>query len=298
MTVSVETTGERPGWRERLTPGGAFLGAVTDRERARAVLVGVPMDFTVTARPGARLAPQRIRAVSDVLEEYSLELDAALADHPFHDAGDATVTWGNAAATLANVREIVAGVAAEGRVPCLLGGEHLLTLAAVEALRSRHPELVVVQFDAHADLRDSYAGETLSHATVMRRVAELLPPGRVYQFGVRSATPEELAWARGRTRVFPGEVLGPLREVLPELRRFPLYVTVDVDVVDPAFAPGTSTPEPGGVTAREILAAVAALRGCQVVGFDLVEVCPPCDPADVAAVLGARIVRDALLCFA
>lgn len=289
---------ERPDWRDRLTAGGRFLGASPDPERTRAVLFGVPMDFTVTARPGARLAPQRIRAVSDVLEEYSLELDASLADHPFHDAGDAAVVWGNVAATLAVVREIVAGVAAWGKIPFLLGGEHLLTLAAVEALLPRHPDLVVVQFDAHADLRDTYAGEALSHATVMRRVAELLPPGRVFQFGVRSATPEELAWARQRTRLFPGEVLAPLREVLADLSRAPLYVTVDVDVADPAHAPGTSTPEPGGVTARELLAAVTALRGCRVVGFDLVEVCPPADPADVAALLAARIVRDALLCFA
>ncbi len=289
---------ERPEWLNRLAAGGRFLGAAPDLEGARGVLLGVPMDFTVTARPGARLAPQRIRAVSDVLEEYSLELGESLADHPFYDAGDVTVAWGNAAATLAVVREIVAAVAEGGRVPFLLGGEHLVTLAAVEALLPRHPDLVVVQFDAHADLRDNYAGEALSHATVMRRVAELLPPGRLYQFGVRSATPEELAWARGRTRLFPGEVLAPLRGVLAELRKAPLYVTVDVDVADPAFAPGAGTPEPGGVTARELLAAVAALRGCRVVGFDLVEVCPPADPADLAAVLGARIVRDALLCFA
>lgn len=289
--------GRSRGLRERLVPGGTFLGARRTLEEARSVLVGVPMDFTVSARPGARLAPQRIRAVSDVLEEYCLELGDGLDRHPFWDGGDVAVAWGNAAATLAEVRAVVAEVAASGRKPFLIGGEHLITLAAVEALIPFHPDLVVVQMDAHADLRDRYAGEALSHATVMRRVSELLPPGRVFQFGVRSATAEELAWARQRTRLFPGEVLEPLRSVLPELGEAPLYVTVDIDVVDPAFAPGTGTPEPGGITSRELLAAVAALRGRRVVGFDLVEVCPPLDPADQASVLAARVVRDAIVCF-
>ncbi len=283
-------------WGRSLARGGAFLGAVDDYARARGVLFGAPMDFTVTFRPGARLAPQRLREVSQVLEEYSFSLGESLARHPFADAGDVALPPGNVAASLEAIEGVVAGIAADGKVPLMMGGEHLVTWAAVRALARRHPDLAVVHLDAHADLREEYLGERLSHATVMRLVAEHLE-GPIYQFGVRSGTPEEAAYAQARTRLYPERVLEPLLAVRGELEGRPVYVTVDIDVVDPAFAPGTGTPEAGGITSAELLAAVHALRGLNVVGFDLVEVCPPADPTEATLVLGAKVLREAVLCF-
>lgn len=274
-----------------------FLGAASDYARCRGVLIGAPMDFTVTFRPGARLAPQRVREASDVLEEYSLALDADLSEHPFCDLGDVRLAWGNVAASLEAIEAVVARVVADGKVPLLVGGEHLVTWPAVRAVARRHPDLAVLHFDAHADLRADYLGERLSHATAMRLVAEELPRGRVYQFGIRSATREEVAFARDHTHFHPGRVLEPLRECLPHLQGRPLYVTVDIDVLDPAYAPGTGTPEAGGISSGELLEAIYALRGCRVVGFDLVEISPGLDPTERTVVLGAKILREAILSF-
>ncbi|MBX6377881.1 MAG: agmatinase [Clostridia bacterium] len=279
-------------------PRGRFLGCTAAYEAARGVLFGAPLDVTVTFRPGSRVAPERVREVSDVLETYSLALDADLADRPVCDAGDVAVVPGNAVRSLERIEAAAAGVLADGKIPFVVGGEHLITLALVRAAARVWPDLVVVQMDAHADLRDEYEGERLSHATVMRRVAEELGGGRLYQFGVRSAVPEELAFARTATHLHPHEVLAPLRDTIPSLAGRPVYVTVDVDVCDPAFAPGTGTPEPGGIASGELLAALYALCGCQVVGFDLVEVCPAQDPTERTAVLAAKILREAMLCFA
>lgn len=272
-----------------------FLGARPAGADAAVMLLGAPFDATASYRGGARWGPARIREASEVLETYSLPLEADLEDVPFADAGDLTLPLSDAAEALRRVERAVDEIAASGRIPWVLGGEHLVTLGAVRALAARHPGLTVVQLDAHADLRDEYAGERLSHATVMRRVLEVVGAGRLYQFGVRSATAEEHRLAREATRFFPGAVLEPLRACLPELRAAPLYVTVDVDVLDPAYAPGTGTPEPAGVDTRELLEALRLLRGCRIVGADLVEVAPPLDPTERTQVVAARIVRDALI---
>lgn len=274
-----------------------FLGAVDEAAGPRGVLFGVPMDFTVTFRPGSRFAPRRVREVSDVLEEFSLELGEDLADHPFTDVGDVVLPYGNVAGALEAVRRVAARVVEQGRIPLAIGGEHLITWPLVQAVSACHRDLVVLHFDAHADLRPDYAGERLSHSTALRLVAEELGPGRVYQFGIRSATAAEAAYARRHTRFFPGRVLEPLSGSLAALGDRPLYVTIDIDVIDPAFAPGTGTPEPGGISAREMLDAIHLLRGKRIVGLDLVEISPTGDPSDRTAVLGARIMRDAILSF-
>lgn len=276
-----------------------FLGASGDLEAARGVLFGVPMDYTVSFRPGSRLGPQRVREASDVLEEYSLALDADLAGHPFYDAGDVVTAFGNVERSLDRVREMARRVVGMGKIPLMIGGEHLVTWPVFQAVRERYPDVRVIHLDAHADLRADYLGERLSHAAAIRLVAEELPPGRVYQFGIRSATGDEVAYARERTVFHPGRVIEPLRdEVLPQLPEdLPLYVTIDIDVCDPAFAPGTGTPEPGGITSGELLAAIHALRGRRVVGFDVVEIAPGLDPTERTVVLGAKVVRDAILSF-
>ena len=281
---------------ESLFAGAAgFIGAGRSYDAARLVLFGAPMDFTVSFRPGTRLGPQRIREVSWGIEEYSPYLDRELGEVPFYDAGDLLLAFGNVPACLAVIRRAADMIVQGGKVPLLLGGEHLVSLPAIEAVHARYPNLAVVHFDAHADLREDYAGERHSHATVMRRVADIVGPGNVYQFGIRSGTREELAWARHNTNTHLFAVAEPLAAALPALTGRPVYVSLDIDVADPAFAPGTGTPEPGGCTSGELLAAVHMLGKLNVVGFDLVEVAPVYDQSERTSLLAAKILREFIL---
>lgn len=268
-----------------------FIAARSPLQEAALVLFGAPLDVTTCFRKGTARGPGRIRELSHVLEEYSPDLDADLRDLCLHDAGDLALPEDPAAA-VAFIEQWVASLG-RGQVPVMLGGEHLVTLGAVRALAARHPGLAVLQLDAHADLRDGYQGQPLSHATVMRRVAEAIPPRSLHQLGVRSASREEMAYAAEHTHLWPGRLGPSLAAVLEAIGDRPVYLTVDIDVADPAFAPGTGTPEPGGASAAELLEAARALRGRRVVGLDVVEVAP--DPGDLAAVLAAKLVREALL---
>ncbi len=276
---------------------GRFIGAGDDYEGSGLVLVGVPMDFTVSFRPGTRSGPRRIREVSVGLEEYSPALDLDLRDYRFYDAGDVVLPFGHVQESLRRVEAVVSRLLDDGKFSLLLGGEHLISLGAVRQVAVKYPSLVVLHFDAHADLREEYLGKDLSHATVMRRVSEIVGAENIYQFGIRSGTGEEFAFARKYTHMFPNEVLAPLQEVVPRLQGRPVYVTLDIDVVDPAFAPGTGTPEPGGCTSAEIVAALHLLRELNVVGMDLVEVCPVYDQSDRTAILAAKLVRESVLMF-
>jgi agmatinase len=273
----------------------AFMGSREEAEGAYAVLLGAPMDWTVSFRPGARFGPAAIRAVSDGVEEYSLYQDRSLEDIAFYDAGDLALPFGNAAKSLEVIGAAAADLLAAGHFPFFLGGEHLVSLGPLQAVFRRHPDLVVVHLDAHADLRPEYCGEADSHASVMRRVLETCPGITLHQLGIRSGTADEFALARQRTNLVPFEVAEPLRQLRPELGGRPVYLTLDIDVVDPAFAPGTGTPEPGGITSRELFGALHLLKGLNLVGCDLVEVCPPYDQTQRTAVLAALVVRELLL---
>ncbi|RIV17051.1 agmatinase [Alicyclobacillaceae bacterium I2511] len=275
--------------------GNVFIGASDDAQAAQAILYGMPMDWTASFRPGSRFGPARIREVSLGLEEYSPYLDRDLSNLRYFDAGDIPLPFGNPARSVEAIYQFVQQVYAAGKFPLGLGGEHLATFGAIRAAYEAYPDLRVVHIDAHADLRESYEGETQSHATVMRKVCETLGPQRLYQFGIRSGTREEFAYARAHTHFFPFEVVAPLTQVLPELRGVPVYVTWDIDVLDPAYVPGTGTAEHGGITPQEAFATLGLLRDLEVVGFDLMEVAPPLDPAELAQILGAKLVREALL---
>lgn len=276
-----------------------FIAAGDDYAAARAVIYGIPMDFTTSFRPGTRFGPNRIREASYGIEEFSYHQLESLADRRFYDLGDVSAIFGDPAGTLDRALATARRLVADGKFPIMVGGEHLCTLPAFQAVAERYgQDLTLIQFDAHADLREDYLGNPLSHACVMRRCVELVSPKNLYQFGIRSGTRDEYEFGRTRCHLYPTEVLGPLRQVLPELQGRPVYVTIDIDVVDPAFAPGTGTPEPGGISSAELLAALRALRGLQVVGFDVVEVAPTLDPSDRTAVLGALLIREAILAFA
>ncbi|WP_347488625.1 agmatinase [Desulfoscipio sp. XC116] len=274
-----------------------FMGAGSDYRAARLVLVGMPMDFTVSFRPGTRSGPRRIREVSIGLEEYSPYQQRDLKDYCYYDAGDVVLPFGHVSQSLKRLEDVVGKLLADDKFPLVLGGEHLITLAPVKRMVQKFPDLAVLHFDAHADLRMDYLGESMSHATVMRRVAEVVGSHNVYQFGIRSGTADEFAYGRENTGFYPFEILTPLKQTMDRLRGRPVYITLDIDVVDPAFAPGTGTPEPGGCSAAEIMAALHMLEDLNVVGMDLVEVCPVYDQSDRTALLAAKLVREAILLF-
>lgn len=275
-----------------------FMGATDDYESSRVVLFGIGQDFTTSFRPGTRFGPGRIREASYGIEEFSYHSLASLEDKAFFDLGDVSVIFGDARETLNRAEQVARKIIADGKIPFMLGGEHLVTLPCVKAAHEKYGnDMVLIQFDAHADLREDYLGNPYSHAAVMRRCLDFLPAKNLYQFGIRSGTADEYKFGREQCNLFPHEVLAPLKQVLAQLGDRPIYFTIDIDVVDPAFAPGTGTPEPGGITSRELIDAVMAFQGKNVVGFDIVEVAPGLDQSDRTVVLGAKLVREAILAF-
>lgn len=277
--------------------GNVFIASHPVYREAQAVIFGMPMDFTVSFRPGARFGPARIREVSIGLEEYSPYLDRELSEVRYFDAGDIPLPFGNAARSVEMIGEFVAKLLADGKFPLGLGGEHLVSWPIIREMAKVYPDLIVFHIDAHADLRSEYEGETYSHATPIRKALELLGEGRIYQFGIRSGTREEFQLARQKLHLYPYEVLRPLQEVLPQLAGRPVYVTIDIDVLDPAFAPGTGTAESGGITSNELLAAIHAIArsDVRVVGADVVEVAPVYDPTEQTPIVAAKLVREILL---
>lgn len=279
--------------------GNVFMASSDNYETSQVVIYGLPMDVTVSFRPGARFGPGRIREVSIGLEEYSPYLDKSLEDIVFFDAGDLPLPFGNASRSIELIGDYVSRLLRDGKFPLALGGEHLVSWPIIREVYKAYPDLAVIHIDAHADLREQYEGESLSHATPLRKVAELIGGNNVYQFGIRSGTREEFAYAREHLHHYPFDVLAPLERVLPELAHRPVYVTLDIDVLDPSAAPGTGTAEAGGITSKELLAAIHAIArsDVQVVGADLVEVAPIYDPTEQTQIVAAKLVREMLLGF-
>lgn len=274
-----------------------FMGSSEDYDTSRFVIIGAPMDFTVSFRPGSRSGPQFIRLVSSGLEEYSIYQDKDLTEVKFYDKGDLILPFGNVKESLRCIEEAADEIFNHGKFPLFLGGEHLISLPVIKAALKRYSNLAVFHFDAHADLRQDYLGEVESHATVMRYVSQLVGDKNLYQFGIRSGTRDELEFAEKHTIMFLDQVIEPLEKIVDNWDGKPVYVSIDIDVVDPAYAPGTGTPEPGGCTAREIIKVVHLLGKLPVIGMDIVEVSPLLDQSQRTALLAAKLVREALLAF-
>lgn len=272
----------------------SYLNAVAIDTPHTIRLIGAPFDGTVSFRPGARFGPAALREASHGIETYSPVLDIDIESMRIGDAGDLELPFGDTGAALADIGEAVAQCLRDGAVPFVLGGEHLVSLPAIEAVLEKHPDLVVVQLDAHADQRDDFLGVRLSHATVMRRVCEKIGFDRLRQIGIRSGTSEEYALMRehGTLTTFREEDLRALRDWVGKR---PLYLTVDLDVFDPACFPGTGTPEPGGIGWWEFQRTMQALKGCRLVGCDAVELAPQLDTSGCSSVLAAKCVREMLL---
>ncbi|MGV2912824.1 agmatinase [Bacillus safensis] len=280
--------------------GKVFIGSHPTWEDAKVILYGMPMDWTVSYRPGSRFGPNRIREVSIGLEEYSPYLDRELHEVPFFDVGDIPLPFGNAQKSLDLIEEYVDSILEKGKFPLGMGGEHLVSWPVFRAMYKKYPDLAIIHMDAHTDLREEYEGEPLSHSTPIRKVAGLIGPENVFSFGIRSGMKEEFEWAKeAGMHISKFEVLEPLKQVLPKLKGRPVYVTIDIDVLDPAHAPGTGTVDAGGITSKELLASIHAIAGSdvQVVGADLVEVAPVYDHSDQTANTASKLLREMLLGF-
>lgn len=281
-------------WLERKA---IFMGSSTDICQCEKVIIGLPMDATTSFRPGTRLAPYRVREVSEGLEEYSVYQDKSLEEIAFYDAGDVIIPFGNVVECLRRMENTARQLLALNKQIYAIGGEHLVTLPIIKAYREKYPDLVVIQMDAHADLRSDYLGETLSHASVMRHIVEQVGKHNLFQLGIRSGTREEMEWASKMTNLYLDQLITVLPVVKSKVGQRPVYLTVDIDVIDPAYAPGTGTPEPGGFSARELLQALRELADLNMVGFDVVEISPPYEKGDNTSILGAKIIREALLAY-
>lgn len=271
-----------------------FLDDKTLDQPHRIRIIGAPFDGTVSFRPGARFGPAAIREASDGIETYSPLLDCDLESVSYADAGDLELPMGSVDAALSIIKEAVADALGDGAIPFLLGGEHLVSLPAIEAVYEKHPDLVVVQLDAHADQRADYLGVKLSHACVMRRVSEFLGQEHIRQIGIRSGTKDEYELMRAYSTLstFHEDDLARLRSWIGNR---PLYLTVDLDVFDPGVFPGTGTPEPGGIDWWTFQRFLSAIKECDIVGLDAVELAPQLDTSGCSSVLAAKCVREMLL---
>ncbi len=274
-----------------------FSGYSKPIEKARYVIVGVPYDYTSTYRAGSRFAPRAIREASLNIETYSIDTGVDVEAIPLHDAGDLHVV-DDASETLRRLQKVTDDILAAKKTPICIGGEHTITLGAV---RSLPKNVGVVSFDAHGDLRDEYGGGKLSHATVLRRITEVVGTEGVFICGIRAVCKEEVEFIKQAKiqSLTPSDIrkIG-VEKVQSQLRAFlskfqHSYLTIDSDVLDPAFCPGVANPEFNGLTPSELLPLISTVAESRLVGFDLVEVCPIYDTG-ASAVAAARLIFETL----
>ena len=271
-----------------------FIGCDKSYSEAATVLFGVPFDSTTSYRPGTRFASKSIRAESYAIETYSPYQDKDMEDINVFDGGDLELSIGDTVTVLSQIESYVEQLLQDNKQPVMIGGEHLVTLPAVSAVHRHYPDLHVIHFDAHADLRNDYLGVKLSHATVMRRVWELLGDGKIYQFGIRSGDRSEFLWGNRHVCTQKFNFNG-IDDVVKKVKDKPVYFTLDIDVLDPSILPGTGTPEAGGVSFNELLNAIYQLRDLNIVGFDLVELSPVYDTSGASTAVACKLLRELLL---
>ncbi|MDD3946768.1 MAG: agmatinase [Clostridia bacterium] len=272
----------------------AFIGCESGYKDSKTVLFGAPFDGTSSYRAGSRFAPSAVRNESAGIETYSPYLDKDLVDSKVFDGGDLELPFGNAAKALKIIENYTAQILKDGKKPLMIGGEHLITLGAFRAVYKAYPNLCVIHFDAHTDLREDYAGEKLSHATVIKRIWEFTGDGRIFQFGIRSGERSEFEWAKKHTFLTKFNFCG-LEEAVAEIGERPVYLTIDLDVLDPSEMSGTGTPEAGGVRFTELLQAVNLAAKCNIVACDINELSPPYDTSGASTALACKFIREVLL---
>ena len=278
----------------------SFIACDTPFEEADAVIYGAPYDCTTSFRPGTRFGPSAMRSESFGIETYSPYQDKDLLDIKVFDSGNLELRFGDPESALEDIEERAANILSAGKLPVLLGGEHLVTLGAVRAVAKKYDDLHILHFDAHADLRDEYLGQHLSHACVLRRCHEIVGDGHIFQFGIRSGDREEFEFAKAHTEMYPTRVSGVSFEALPsvieKLKGKNVYLTIDLDVLDPAYFPGTGTPEAGGATYNQLLEAIIMIgESLNIVGADLNELSPHYDHSGASTAIACKLLRELLL---
>lgn len=278
-----------------LTPNiETFIACESSYEEAQTVLFGAPYDSTTSYRPGTRFASRAIRSESFGLETFSPYQDKDLEEIQVFDSGDLELSFGRVDLALADIKARIQTILADNKRPFMIDGEHLVTLPAVEATFEKYPDLQVIQFDAHTDLREAYLDAKLSHATVIRRIHDFLGDGKIHQFGIRSGDRAEFQFAKEHTNLHKYNLDG-LKETVAALKDTPVYLTIDLDVFDPGVFPGTGTPEAGGIFFMEFVESLKLISQLNIVALDVNELSPTLDQSGASTALACKVVRELLL---
>jgi len=268
-----------------------FVGFDSEYDESKIVVFGAPFDGTTSFRPGTRFAPSVMRNESYGLERYSPYHDQDLKDTKICDVGDLVFPIGNTEGTMKVIKEYAKSIVEDGKIPLMIGGEHLVSYPAIEAVYEKYNDLHLLHFDAHTDLRETFFEERLSHATVIKRAWDFLGDGRIYQYGIRSGDKEEFEWAKVHTNLTKFTYDG-LDKAIEAIGDKPVYVTIDIDVLDPSVMPGTGTPEPGGISFHDMMDIIMKMKKLNIVGADLVELSPHYDPTGVSNAVACKILRE------
>ena len=255
------------------------------------VIFSSPMDATCSFRPGTRFAGPAIRQDSIGMEWYSPYFNMDLKDYGTCDIGDLDLPMGDVEKDLKEISRVTSLILKDGKKTMMIGGEHLVTLGTIREYVKKYKDLNIIHFDAHTDLREEFLGRELSHATVLRKCYDLLDGGTIYQFGIRSGDRSEFEWAKTHIHQHLFDTEG-LDEAIEALKDKPVYITIDLDVLDPSVFPGTGTPEAGGITFKELEAAILKMRKLNnIVGADMVELSPDYDTSHVSTQVACKVLN-------
>ncbi len=271
-----------------------FISCDAEYIESDIVLFGAGFDGTTSFRPGTRFAPDAIRTDSEGLETYSPYFDIDIEDKSISDIGDLELVFGDTNKVLDTIYKTSQQILKDNKKPFLIGGEHLVTYPQVKALTEKYDDLHIIHLDAHTDLREDYLGQKMSHASVIKRCSDLVGKNKIFQFGIRSGLKEEFEFAKKNHYIELFSV-DTISKVLPDLKGKKVYITIDLDVLDPSVFPGTGTPEPGGITYKELQNFLLTLKGLDIVGCDVVELSPTYDHSGVSTAVACKVIRE-LLC--
>ena len=271
-----------------------FIGCDNEYDESNIVVFGAPFDSTTSFRPGTRFASATMRNESFGIETFSPYQDKDLEDLSVFDGGDLELSFGDSNSALNDIEHYVSSILIDKKIPFMIGGEHSVTLGAVRAIAKKYPNLHIIQFDAHTDLREDYLGQIYSHASVIRRCWDIVGDNKIFQFGIRSGEKIEFDWGKKHLHTTRFNFDG-LDEVIEKLKDIPIYFTLDLDVLDPSEFPGTGTPEAGGVTFLELHKAISKLAKLNIVGLDMNELSPIYDQSGKSTALACKLLREILL---
>lgn len=271
-----------------------FISCDSQYNDADIVVFGSPFDGTTSFRPGTRFGPMAIRNDSYGIETYSPYQDKDLSDLNIFDSGDIEFPFGNTRKVLDMIKERTKSILDDNKMPVMIGGEHLVTLGCFEAIYEKYPDINVLHFDAHTDLREEYLGEKLSHASIIKRIWDIIGDNKIHQHGIRSGEKFEFEFAKKHTYLTKFN-FNNLDKSIDILQGKPVYFTLDLDVLDPSIFCGTGTPEAGGVSFMELLNAILKLSKLNIVGCDINELSPVYDQSGVSTAVACKIIREILL---